>query len=97
MESFSKEAWDIVRWPFASLVIILSWLGKREVKKIEQNAKDLEEFRKESVTTKEFNETLMRLTGDIKDGFGRIEKASEIMRREVREDIKEIHQRIDDK
>lgn len=97
MESFSKEAWEIIRWPFIMLITIIGWNVKRQINRTDQAEQDIEGIREEYVQEKTFNATLGRLTKSMDDGFKRIETAHEKMSDHVREDIKEIHKRIDEK
>lgn len=87
---FGREAWDIIKWPFIMLVGLLSWNVKRQIARTDQNETDIEDVRQEYVQEKTFNETLKSLRGDIKVGFQDTKESH----KEMRQDIKDIHQRI---
>jgi len=55
---FASQIWEIVRYPFAALIGLITWIMTRQVKRVDV-------LEKETVTTETLNETVKALRNDI--------------------------------
>jgi len=86
--SVISMVWDVVKWLWFALAgfIIFHW------KKL---TNDVDEIKKDYVKEDTFNETLGSLRKDIKDVGDKQESHTQILREDLREDMKGVHSRID--
>lgn len=87
----TSESWSIIKilfvfinGLFAAFMTMLGINVRAQIKKIDQNSKDIEELHDIKVDEKTFNATLNRLDNTI-----------ETMRTENRDDFNRIHDKID--
>ena len=87
--SLLDSLWSAAKWLF---VVVMGMIGY----KVKRTDEAIDDLKKNTIRTDDFNSTLASLRGDIKSLGDKQVDLHKTMRSDTREDIKGVHSRIDE-